>query len=332
MAPHTDTFRTILVPLDGSPFAEEALALARSIVEPAGGALRLGLVHEGPFPAYDQNSAKALLALEVTSRKGEREYLRRLQANLRATGLRVPSAVTLSGKAGASLADYVRESGIDLVVMATHGRGGIGRAWLGSVADYLSRHLEVPLLLLRPREDGAAPPTHAGKILVPLDGSPLAEQVLEPASTLARLWRTELTLLWVVRPMPVALDPLLLTPTVYDEDATGAWRSQAQDYLDGIVERLRGEGIRATAVASIGWSAVETILSQARPESFRLIALATHGRSGLPRLALGSVADKVVRGAEVPVLVYHPARRVTPVKKTTARSGSRIRRRTSAAR
>ena len=129
-----------------------------------------------------------------------------------------------------------------------------------------------------------------------------------------------------------AVDPLLLTPNVYDEDATASWRAQAQDYLDGIVERLRSEGIRASAVASIGWSAVDSILSLARPENFGLIALATHGRSGLPRLALGSVADKLVRGAKVPVLVYRPARRATPVKKPTGRSGSSVRRRTKAAR
>jgi nucleotide-binding universal stress UspA family protein len=330
MAPNANTFRNILVPLDGSPFAEEALAVARSVAEPAGAALRLGLVHEGPFPAFDQNSAKALLALEVTSRKGEREYLRRLQANLRAVGIKVPSAVTLTGNVGESLAEYARESGIDLVVMATHGRGGLGRAWMGSVADYLSRHLEVPLLLVRPRENGKASLTHRGNILVPLDGSPLAEQVLEPASMLARLWGTELTLLWVVRPMPVAIDPMLVTPNVYDEDATASWRAQAQDYLDGIVDRLRDDGIRASAVASIGWSAVETILNLGRPENFGLIALATHGRGGIRRLALGSVADKVIRGSEVPVLVYHPSRRVTPVGQTTRRPGATARRRTSA--
>jgi hypothetical protein len=75
---------------------------------------------------------------------------------------------------------------------------------------------------------------------------------------------------------------------------------------------------------------VETILNLGRPENFGLIALATHGRGGIRRLALGSVADKVIRGSEVPVLVYHPSRRVTPVGQTTRRPGATARRRTSA--
>jgi nucleotide-binding universal stress UspA family protein len=195
---------------------------------------------------------------------------------------------------------------VDLVVMATHGRGGIQRAWLGSVADQLVRTLEIPVLLVRGQPGPAPGEAGAGPILVPLDGSQLAEQVLGPAGALARLWGAELSLVQVVQPVTIVDDPALPLPTAYDEELTQEWRRQAQDYLDGLAGRLKEQGIRVTAQACIGWSPVQTLLDLARPERVRLVAVATHGRGGLQRLALGSVADKLVRAAEVPVLVHRP--------------------------
>ena len=302
------SFRSILVPLDGSPFAEQAVPLASRIAQRSGSKLRLAFVHKLPAAPVDAVAAKLFTSIEALTRKAERAYLRRVQAKLREGGIRLSSAVTLTGDPGPALAQYAGEMAIDLVVMATHGRGGIRRAWLGSVADHLIRHLEIPVLLVRPTE-GAAPPSSlgAGRILVPLDGSPLAEEALEVGATLARIWDTEVTLLQVVPPVLPTPDPALPVPSAYDEELTEMCRAQAQDYLDDIVERLRAQGLRATGVAAVGWSAVDSILDVARPEHIALVVLATHGRGGLRRLALGSVADKLVRGADVPVLVWRPA-------------------------
>jgi len=132
---HPSSFRTILVPLDGSPLAEQALPLARRLAERAGSKLRLALVHQIPAAPLDPGAAKLFTSIELSTRKSERSYLRSLQAKLRQEGVRLASAVTLSGPVGPALAQYVQELGIDLVVMATHGRGGVRRAWLGSVAD-----------------------------------------------------------------------------------------------------------------------------------------------------------------------------------------------------
>jgi nucleotide-binding universal stress UspA family protein len=101
------------------------------------------------------------------------------------------------------------------------------------------------------------------------------------------------------------------------------WRTQAQDYIDDIVEELHEQGIRATGVAALGWYAADSILDAARPERVAAIVIATHGRGGLRRLTLGSVADKVVRGADVPVLVYRPAGRGKTKKRSPRRAGSR---------
>ena len=304
-------FRSILGPLDGSPLAEQAVRAASRIAQRGGGKLRLALVHQLQPAPLDPVAAKMFPSVDAATRKAERGYLRGVQARLRAGGTRLSSAVTLTGKPGPALARYVREQGIDLVVMATHGRGGVRRAWLGSVADHLIRSLEVPVLLVRPGLEDAVPPRPRGavQILVPLDGSPLAEAVLGAAAALARLQDAELTLLQVVPPVLLPIDLAIPVPSAYDQELTALSRAQAQDYLDDLVGQLKAKGLAASGVAAVGWSAVDAILDVARPERVGLIALATHGRGGLRRLALGSVADKLVRSAEVPVLVYRPAGR-----------------------
>ncbi len=327
MAHDPSSFRSILVPLDGSSFAEQAVPLASGIAQRAGSKLRLTLVHGLPPAPIDPVAAKLFTSIELATRKSERSYLRGIQARLRDGGTRLASAVTLTGKAGPALAHYVQEMGIDLVVMSTHGRGGIRRAWLGSVADHLIRTLEVPVLLVRPteREPGPARPAASGQILVPVDGSPLAERALGPAIALAQAWDAELALLQVVRPVMLSADPAvpLPLPSPFDEDLTTMRRTEAQDYIDDLVEELHEQGVRATGAAALGWYAADSILEAARPDRVAAIVIATHGRGGLRRLALGSVADKVIRGADVPVLVYRPAGRSAAKKRSRRRSGSR---------
>jgi nucleotide-binding universal stress UspA family protein len=326
MARDPSPFRSILVPLDGSPFAEQAVPLA-SRTQGTGSKLRLVLVHQPPSPTLEPTVAKLFTSIELASRRSERGYLRGIQATLREAGTRLSSAVTLTGAVGPgpALAQYVREMGIDLVVMATHGRGGIRRAWLGSVADYLIRNLEVPVLLVRPREGQPAPdrPPGVGQILVPLDGSPLAEEALSAAAALARIWDTELTLLQVVHPVQLPENTAFPLPSPYDEELTAMCRTQAQDYLDDVVERMQGQGLRATGVAIVAWNPAAAILDVARPERVAVVVLATHGRGGLRRLVLGSVADKVVRGADTPVLIHRPAGRAKARRRATRGTGSR---------
>ena len=316
-------FRSILVPLDGSDLAEQALPLALRIAQRTRGKLRLVLVHQLASAPVDVVSAKMFTSVELATRKSERAYLRGVQARLREGGARLSSAVILTGAVGPALATHVRELGVDLVVMATHGRGGLRRAWLGSVADHLIRHLNVPVLMVRPKEEGMPQEGKpANQILVPLDGSPLAEEALGPAAELARLWDAELTLLQIVYPVILSSDAILPVPSAYDEELTGLYRTQVQDYLHDLVEQLKAEGLRAAGVAVVGWNAADSILEAAHGPRVAGIVLATHGRGGLRRLALGSVADKLVRGANVPVLVYRPAGRRTTKGQPRRRSGS----------
>jgi nucleotide-binding universal stress UspA family protein len=303
------SFRSVAVPLDGSRLAEQALPVAAAIARAARARLRLVLVHQLPSAPTDKASAKLYVSIEVALRKSQREYLRGVAARLAELwGIKV-TTVSPTGPVAETLTEWIDETGVDLVVMTTHGRGAVGRALLGSVADRLVRTLEVPIMLLRPAGDETAPPAARDwsprEIVVALDGSRLAEAALPPAVELARLFRVPLTLLQVIEPLPVAADPPLPFPSGYDERISEVVRREAQDYLDSVAEVLQKEGVQASGAARMSWSAAAAML-ELTPERVGLIAIATHGRSGLRRALLGSVADKLIRAAQVPVLVVRP--------------------------
>jgi nucleotide-binding universal stress UspA family protein len=301
--------RSVLVPLDGSPFAEQALPWAAAIAVAALARLRLTLVHQSPSPPpLDEGTRRLYTRIELALRKSEREYLAKVADRLRQQhGAHVAKA-TLQGAPAPALVRYVREVEPEIVVMTTHGAGGIRRAWIGSVADQLVRSLETPLLLIRPREGEPVADQVAGtrEILVALDGSRRAEAALPPAATLAMLLQARLALIRVVHPIVRLTDPVRRFPLGFDEELTRLGRAEAQDYLEGVAERLSEAGAPASGVTVLGSSVFEAIQDAARAPGTGMIALASHGRGGVPRLVLGSVADKLVRGGELPVLVTRP--------------------------
>ncbi len=142
-------FTRITVPLDGSPFADQALPAAAAIARRQGAALDIVHVHAPRWRLHD-GAPTSDLEFDLDQRRKMRDWLTARAGQLTAkTGLAVETA-SMIGEVAPSLERHVRERHADLVVMATHGRGGISRAWLGSVVDRLLRDLEVPLLLLRP--------------------------------------------------------------------------------------------------------------------------------------------------------------------------------------
>ncbi|HEU5102063.1 MAG TPA: universal stress protein, partial [Roseiflexaceae bacterium] len=206
------------------------------------------------------------------------------------------------------LATHAAATDTDLIVMTTHGRGGLARFWLGSVADVLVRASRVPVLLLRP-DEGMSDPARSctfQRILIPLDGSPRSEAIVEPALALGQLMYSEYTLLRVVAPFVVGAPAPFTTPTDFDPDRTMRLQSKAQDYLDDVAGRLLSTGVQVRTRVLVAEHVAAAILEHARQHSIDLVAISTAGRSGLARLLIGSVADKVLRGAEVPVLVYRP--------------------------
>jgi nucleotide-binding universal stress UspA family protein len=298
--------RSILLPLDGSPFAEHAVPWATALARAARARLRLTLVHQPPEPPpADPSSRRLYTRIQLALRKSQRDYLRAASTRIKAEGAVQVTSATLHGAPGPALAQYVDEIGVDLVVMTTHGRGGVERAWLGSVADHLVRALEVPVLLVRPVEGQAASP-RVEEILVALDGSRRSEAALPPATAVATLLGARLTLLQATAPDPLMSDAPTPLAASFGDELSALRRAEAKDYLENVAEAVRAEGIEARPTAVLAANPVEAIQAAARAPSVGLIALATHGRTGLRRMVLGSVADKLVRTSEVPVLVTRP--------------------------
>jgi nucleotide-binding universal stress UspA family protein len=316
-------YRRILVPLDGSHFGEHALPLALGLARRAGAKLEVVHVYTPLATAYSEHPVWNDDTLEALLKKRHQDYLDHTAGRLAKVSPVSVSLVVLEGGVVEEICAHVEKTGVDLVVMTTHGRGPLGRFWLGSVADALARQSPVPVLLVRPGE--AAPDLCrepvAQHILLPLDGSDLAEQMLGPAVELGSLADADYTLLRVIKPvLPTLTHPMAfpmegaslaqLTQETLDQLETANERlgREAQDYLDRVAERLQARGLRIqTRVATEQQPA--TAVLEAAATGIDLIALETHGRRGLARLLLGSVADKVVRGSHLPVLVHHPSKR-----------------------
>jgi nucleotide-binding universal stress UspA family protein len=293
-------YRCILVPLDGSLPSEQALPFAAALARRSGATLQLAYVHT---PLVLGEGVMYLGTPDVQLWEEEKKYLLAVVDRLKKAGLEKISAHVLDGPVAEALQEHAMAESCDLVVMTTHGRGPISRFWLGSVADQLVHRLPIPLLLIRAREEVPPPAKEpeARNVLVALDGTPTAEQILEPTGALAKLLGASLTLLRVlpmVRPQNV--------PKEMAESAslTEKLRAEAHVYLQRLAGSLREQGLSVQTRIIAHAHPATAILNEAADGAYDLIALETHGRRGLPRLFLGSVADKVVRGASIPVLVH----------------------------
>jgi nucleotide-binding universal stress UspA family protein len=213
----------------------------------------------------------------------------------------------LEGGAGPALCEEADRIEADLVVMATHGRGAMGRLWLGSVADYMVRHLSVPVLLVHPDRLEPATEPRLHSILVSLDLSRESEAILQPVERLAQLTEGHVTLVHIVEPIigTVGIGMPFAAPVpieLFEEQRTAAQRK-----LDRIADELRNRGLSVSARIIDAANAAVGLLEVLGEKGYDLIAMTTHGRGGVRRLLLGSVADKVIRGAAKPVLVIRPA-------------------------
>jgi nucleotide-binding universal stress UspA family protein len=309
-------FQTILVPLDGSPFGECALPLALGLARRAGARLRVVHAHETVVLAYADTAVGWDATLDEALQARERAYLEQVVRRLHeATAVPVTGAL-VEGPVADGLVQEAKGAGADLVVMTTHGRGALARVWLGSVADELVRRMAIPLLFVRPQEDRldfAREPVFQ-HVLIALDGSSLGEQILDPAAVLAKLEGAACTLLRAIKPMVIgnvnSVDPALSgldrqvlsdLQALHEQD-----RVRAQDYLEGIAGRFQTQGVRTEMCVVVHEQPAVAILDEVKARHADLVALATHGRGSLQRLLLGSVTDKVLRGAGVPVLLHHP--------------------------
>ncbi len=297
-------FERILVCLDGSEIARQILPYAA--------------VQASHF----DSEVHLLNVLEKRGKESEGRppedfdapiYLENAALSLREAGIGF-SCVTTEGEVGEAIVAYAERHGIGLIAMATHGRSGLRRVVLGSVADFVVRNSGLPALMIRPRETHEQVPAEAQpfrRIMACLDGSELAEQIMPYAVEEAVRFGASIVLFRVV-PEPVAYSPGIpgaepapvQTDRMVEEAKAGLDR--AADYVDSLATPLREMGVQAETETMIG-RAGEAIVNYADENRINLIAMATHGRGGVQRAVFGSVADYVLRQTGLPVLLLRPS-------------------------
>jgi nucleotide-binding universal stress UspA family protein len=268
--------------------------------------------------------APALPGVDPTDRQvrvvdDAEEYLARVAAELRGRGLTDVQTSAWYGPAVSAITDAAAVRGVDLIVMSTHGRGGLGRAVIGSVAESVLRTAKMPVLLVRasaagePTGAAAAPGAGYRRALVPLDGSPFAESVLPLVADLAGSRGMDVVLLRVVEPAPMPVFDEA-QKTLAHELVTR--REDAEAYLAPIAGDLRDRGVRVESRVGRGDAARE-ITRMTRETGADLIVMCTHGRTGVRRMVFGSVAGAVVHASAVPVLLLKPAAAGRPSARST---------------
>jgi nucleotide-binding universal stress UspA family protein len=293
-------FRSVLVPLDGSSLAEQALTVAASIAERHGASLSLVVVHPyGPVEDAPRPGTRADRVL----REDAGVYLNQMTQAV-ATAYRIPVYESvLDGDSGPKLVEFARTRGIDLVVASTHGYGRVGRLKVGGVAGHLVHDLSSSVLFIKPQVGPVRMTAHGGfgRILVALDGSRRAEAALDPAVALAAKDTAMLALVRVIPPARPRLEER---------------REKAGRYLASLARRLHGAGRRIQIAVPVGPSPARAIMTYAEQEGMELIALATRERGAMARAFFGSIADTALHKAKIPVLVCHalPTLTNSPVK------------------
>lgn len=300
-------YKTIMVPTDGSGFDREAIRVAIRIGERTKAKVRLVrvLATGSLFSAAAAAEGTAVAAEVVRSERDTAlSELYTLAAECRATSRAEISVDLHAGPVADVLQGYARRNDIDLIVISTHGRGGFSRFSMGSVTDSLIRHTTIPVLVVKPPTSYLNPQLVEPfkRIVVPLDGSTLAEQILPRVLQLAKLEEAEITLLTILVPQSYSqreiVDPSL---PWWDKDI-----SLAQVYLSHVATRLRHKGVTVTTDIVIAENVASAIGDFASREKADLIAIATHGRGGLARMLRGSVADAIMQSGRRSMLVFKP--------------------------
>ena len=301
-------YKTALVPLDGSELAEVVFNYARELAGRLG--IDLILLH-----VYSPDEAE--------SEPMRRNYIERAAETIKRTsdearekaGIKYgdrPVKVTAHLSAGYppdEILKYAEANEVDLILMATHGRTGIKRWTMGSVADKVLRASKVPIWLVRAGvpEEIVHDKWPTRKILALLDGSEVSEAILPHVEALAKqrnAEQVEVILLTVSEP---ALLPSYYPATVplNWEDHVARCRRADEEYLTKVEQRLKNTGLNVRAEVLVG-RAADVIVDYVNNNSINLIVMATHGRSGVSRWVFGSVAEKVLLGVTSPILLIRP--------------------------
>ncbi len=315
-------YKRILVPLDGSARSESAAPIAARIARASGGSVILLQVAAIPIEIETEKKPPEIYS-QTAYNKGiadSKNYLESVAKSDILKGVKTETGA-VTGAIAPSILSAIQNLHADLVVMCSHGFTGFKRWALGSIAHKLAPHSSVPVLILR--DGGSVPTTQSQqpmRVFVPLDGSPLSESALEPAAQLiTALAPSTQKVIHLIRVVDVPSSYGKFRSSVdehYDAGVRAEVKHEYEAYLDGVAKRF-AEGNLATYKLSVTTSApinvdVAEAIVQAAEEGegtelsgYDLIVMATHGRGGIQRWVLGSVAERVLHATKVPLMIVH---------------------------
>ena len=282
-------FDNILIPLDGSTFAEQPLSLAKTLCHKYDAQATLVSIQPAKpkiLPPLGRQGAPML-----QGRADREAYLEQIVSQFNRGGLKADFAVGF-GHIVEEIGTIAQDNSTDLVIMSTHGRSGLERWLIGSIASKLIRLTQVPILLIRPSDEWRTRDSRFKHLLVTLDGSKTAERVLPYVRTFATIFNSKVLLISV----PEGLEP--------DDGEV----EQLEQYLDNVAKSLRELGATVEIMVT-GSEPAHAIVDISENEATDLVMMATHGRGGLERLMLGSVADRVIRHTHRPIFLVPPRSR-----------------------
>ena len=299
-------YEKILIPLDGSKLAEGILPYARTLAK------RLKIPVE-LFTVIHPETAK------LFSDPAHGRYIDSVEADMKQSGIHYlgnvartfpdPKNVSCTARVGHAADMIVNQASAakTLIAMSTHGRGGIQRWLMGSVADKIVRARKHDLLLVHPDKAAEAGQEAAlDTVVLPLDGSTLAENAVRGVVKLAKTMNLAVVLLRVFSlPLTAYYGNDAYVPDI--EQLTGQLREEAKSYLDVRCEQLHADGLKNVSTVLLEGDASVQIIDYAANTSNNLVVMCTHGRSGVGRWVLGSVTDRVVRHSGDPVLIIRAA-------------------------
>ncbi len=310
-------FRQILVPLDGSDRAEQAITAAAIVARASGGSIILLHVVTSDFSRHGSESPQAMQQAIDADIERAKQYLA-MVASCKTLGDISVTTVVEPGDPALTIFPVAHAHQADLIIMCSHGSTGPRRWDMGSVSQKVARCSPLPVLILR---EGAGVPTNLHpsgvrpvRIQVALDGSPLAETALLPAAQLSAA---------LSAPAPGALHLTHVLPRSIQSDKTICKRAQtvAETYLQAIKQRLLTQDatdlkLQITTAVGMGADIADTLIGMAEDsegmeevedfEGCDCIAMATHGRGGLQRRLMGSVTESVLHATKLPLLIIHP--------------------------
>jgi nucleotide-binding universal stress UspA family protein len=311
-------YTRVIVPLDGSTTALQVLPYAKVVAKSTGASIVLlqalneyprelitRISHEvvptKPFPP----PTDAWTQLKATALETVQAKLELAAADLKAEGFQV-TTLTVEEDAADAIVQEAEKDANTLIAISTHGRSGIGRWMMGSVTDKVVRQAANPVLVVRARTGevtSSAP--QLKRVVLPLDGSHRSGVAMDHAVEMANALNLGVTLLRSISPMAYGDTFADYVPSMY-ENLADEIETDVQDYLAHEAQQLRAAGIADVAEKAVDGYAASAILDEVGDDGDAIVVMATHGRAGIGRWVLGSVADRVIRHSTGPVLVVRP--------------------------